>query len=169
MSNAEKSRALGMNASTAQNRLRKMIMWRLVQQTGQDFCFRCDKQIARIEDLSIEHKEPWQFAADPKASFFDLDNIAFSHLSCNSKATSGGGVFQRAKEQCPQGHKYDEENTSYSAQGHRTCKKCRNKSAREHYQRNPEARKSATRKWQRKNRERWNAYIRERYHSQNDD
>jgi hypothetical protein len=38
--------------------------------------------------MSIEHKEAWMGAADPLASFFDLENIAFSHLSCNCSAAS---------------------------------------------------------------------------------
>ncbi len=41
-----------------------------------------------MSEFSIEHKIPWQSAEDPKESFFDLDNIAFSHLKCNIKAAS---------------------------------------------------------------------------------
>lgn len=39
-----------------------------------------------MDELSIEHKTPWLDSEDPKALFFDLNNIAFSHLSCNVSA-----------------------------------------------------------------------------------
>lgn len=84
MSNEEKSRALGINFGTASNRLRKMLLWQYVAMTDDGICFRCGKWIDDVDDLSIEHKEPWQSADDPKAAFFDTANIAFSHLRCNS-------------------------------------------------------------------------------------
>lgn len=34
----------------------------------------------------IEHKIPWLDSDKPKELFFDLENIGFSHLSCNIKA-----------------------------------------------------------------------------------
>ena len=86
MSNEAKTKALGMNFGTASGRLRKMILFDLVRRLDLDQCFRCEKTIEIIEDLSIEHKDSWQSASDPKESFFDLDNIAFSHLSCNCGA-----------------------------------------------------------------------------------
>lgn len=36
------------------------------------------------DDLSIEHKAPWLHR--DSALFWDLDNIAFSHLACNVNA-----------------------------------------------------------------------------------
>ena len=77
---------LGMSIGTAQSRLRKMIMFQMVQKLGLDICFRCGKKIEKIEDLSIEHKIPWLNSNKPKELFWDLSNIAFSHLSCNSRA-----------------------------------------------------------------------------------
>ena len=88
MSNSEKSKALGMSHGTAANRLRKMILFSLVCKLGLDICYQCGKKILLVDDLSIEHKEPWLRADDPAESFFDLDNVAFSHLSCNSGAAS---------------------------------------------------------------------------------
>jgi hypothetical protein len=38
------------------------------------------------KELSIEHKIPWLDSEDPKDLFFNLNNIAFSHLTCNVKA-----------------------------------------------------------------------------------
>ncbi len=99
MSNENKSALLGLNFSTATQRLRKLILFDLLQRFGQDTCFRCGQQIEDTDDLSIEHKEPWQGAADPKASFFDLENIAFSHLRCNTR---------HERTRCPAGHPYSD-------------------------------------------------------------
>jgi len=68
---------------TASAKLRKAILFQLLQETGKDICFQCEEKIETIEDLSIEHKEPWMSAKDPIKSFYDLNNISFSHLNCN--------------------------------------------------------------------------------------
>ena len=77
-----KSKQLGMNFSTAQHRLRKLIMFNLVKQCNLDTCYRCGKKIVLLGDLSIDHKKAWLH--DDINLFWDLDNVAFSHLSCNS-------------------------------------------------------------------------------------
>lgn len=82
-SKKKKKEQLGMNASTASHRLRKMILFSLVQQTGQDVCFRCQTKIETVKELSIEHKTPWLDSENPIKTFFDLENVAFSHLKCN--------------------------------------------------------------------------------------
>lgn len=41
------------------------------------------RKINTVEELSIEHKTPWLNSNNPKELYFDLNNIAFSHLSCN--------------------------------------------------------------------------------------
>lgn len=79
---SKKKEQLGMNPSTANHRLLKDILWRMVVDTGQDDCYVCQEKMTR-EDFSIEHKEPWLDTDDPVERFFDVDNIAFSHLSCN--------------------------------------------------------------------------------------
>lgn len=84
--NNKKDELLGMSHGTASNQLRKMILFSLIQELNKDVCFRCGNKIERIEDLSIEHKEAWQSAENPKKSFFDLGNITFSHLNCNISA-----------------------------------------------------------------------------------
>ncbi len=122
MSNETKSRALGMNFSTAGGRLRKMILFDLLQRFDLDWCFRCEEPIEDIGDLSIEHKEPWQTADDPKAVYFDLDNISFSHLSCNCRASNGG---PRRKGQCGQGHLMVGDNVCVQTNGRRMCRICR--------------------------------------------
>jgi 5-methylcytosine-specific restriction endonuclease McrA len=77
---------LGMNPSTASHALKKELMFSLVQQLNQDVCFQCGKVIETSKELSVEHKTPWLHSEDPKGMFFDLDNITFSHRSCNSAA-----------------------------------------------------------------------------------
>ena len=84
--NEIKNAALGMSHGTAANRLRKMILFSLVCELKRNVCYQCNKEIISVGDLSIEHKEPWLQADNPVTSFFDLDNIAFSHLSCNIAA-----------------------------------------------------------------------------------
>lgn len=105
MGNREKSALLGMPFGTASNRLRKAILFRLVQRLNEDKCFRCGKSIVSVDDLSIEHKESWQSAYDPVEAFFSLDNISFSHLSCNIAAGSGGAVHADMTRLSPEGHK----------------------------------------------------------------
>jgi hypothetical protein len=81
-SNARKSAFLGMTYGAAAHRLRKQILFRYVQAAGDDFCFKCGARIETVEELSIEHKLPWE--GRDVALFWDLQNIAFSHLSCNT-------------------------------------------------------------------------------------
>ncbi len=120
-SNRTKNRLLGMPHGTASNRLRKMILYSMLY--GKVYsrnCFQCGQKIEDVDDLSIEHKEPWQSADDPKAAFFDLENIAFSHLRCNSGAAKS---VNGQKDCCPKGHPYDDENTRVVS-GRRHCKMC---------------------------------------------
>lgn len=84
--NKVKSEQLGMSFSTASNRLRKMVMFQLVQQCGRNNCHRCGEKIDDIDNFSIEHMEEWLHSENPKELFFDLNNIAFSHHTCNTRA-----------------------------------------------------------------------------------
>lgn len=81
MSNNEKSRQLGMSFSTARSRLVKQLLFRELQGSGGNTCFKCEEKIDDIDTLSIEHKEPWLHVSPDL--FWNLDNIAFSHLDCN--------------------------------------------------------------------------------------
>lgn len=83
---AKKNALLGENFSTATHKLRKKVMFAAIAALGVNKCYRCEKPIESVEVLSLEHKEPWQSAENPKEMFYDLNNIAFSHLSCNSGA-----------------------------------------------------------------------------------
>ena len=89
--NRKKAEQLGMPHGTATHRLRKAVMFRLLQRLDEDVCYRCEKKIESVDELSMDHKTPWQSDTNPIKSSFDLDNIAFSHVACNSRAASGGG------------------------------------------------------------------------------
>ena len=78
----KKKEQLGMNPSTASNRLVKDVLWSLIVQTKQHICCKCNQSMTR-ETFSIEHVKPWLDSNDPVGLYFDLDNISFSHLSCN--------------------------------------------------------------------------------------
>lgn len=84
--NEVKVQQLGMPIGTAMARLKKMMMFQMAQKLGQDICYRCGKRIETVKEISVEHKKTWLHSEDPIKLFFDLDNIAFSHHSCNSHA-----------------------------------------------------------------------------------
>jgi len=83
MKRCVKSEQLGMSHSTANNRLKRNIMFDLICKSNKNVCFRCGKQMT-AEDWSIEHKEDWLH--NSIELFWSLDNIAFSHKSCNYAA-----------------------------------------------------------------------------------
>ena len=82
--NKTKNDFLGMPFGTATNKLRKMIMFDLIKKLNLDNCFQCNEKIISIRSLSIEHKKKW-LNVDVNL-FWELDNISFSHLSCNVKS-----------------------------------------------------------------------------------
>jgi hypothetical protein len=93
-SNARKSAFLGMPHVTAAGRLRKMILFHLLQKHGENFCFKCSERIETADDLSIEHKLPWEGIS--VELFWSLDNIAFSHRACNlPHRNRGNGEWRR--------------------------------------------------------------------------
>lgn len=81
----KKKDQLGINPSTAQSKLVRDVLYKYASIAGHMNCYHCNKYIERI-DFSIEHKKPWLDSESPIEMFFDLDNIAFSHLLCNIKA-----------------------------------------------------------------------------------
>lgn len=86
ISNQKKTDQLGMPIGTASGRLRKTIIFQLLKEVNKNFCFQCGAEIETEKDLSIEHKIPWLDSEKPKEMFFDLENIGFSHLTCNVAA-----------------------------------------------------------------------------------
>jgi len=93
-----KTAQLGMNPSTASNRLNKQLLFSLGERLGMQWCFQCASKIESVEDMSVEHKIPWLHSEDPVGLFFDLDNIAFSHKVCNYSVSRGNGI---EKKPCP--------------------------------------------------------------------
>jgi hypothetical protein len=87
------ARLLGMSLGKAGARLRKAILFALVQRLDEDVCFRCGKKIENIDEFSIDHKEAWRNSADPLKMFFSLENIAFSHFVCNSAAATRNKIW----------------------------------------------------------------------------
>lgn len=83
MSQIKKASQLGMPFGTACNRLRKLVLFKLLCELNKNICFQCEATIESADQLSIEHKQPWMDTPSPQELFWDLDNIAFSHLNCN--------------------------------------------------------------------------------------
>lgn len=115
-SNNKKTAQLGMPIGTASNRLRKSIIFKLLKDSGKNYCFQCSAEIENEKDLSIEHKIPYLDSDNPIDLFFDLDNIAFSHLSCNIGAARQTKTLAHPSQQA---YKY----------GCR-CKECTNENAK---------------------------------------
>ncbi len=74
------------NLSTARQHLLRKIIFDLVQKTDRDFCYRCSQRIVDLSDFSIDHKVPWLGQDNEEELFFNLENIGYSHRSCNYKA-----------------------------------------------------------------------------------
>ena len=81
--NDKKNEQLGMPHGTAQGKLRKSILFTLLKKHGENICHQCKEEISSVDELSIEHKVPWLNSPNPLELFFDVENIAFSHLNCN--------------------------------------------------------------------------------------
>jgi hypothetical protein len=84
--NNKKAIQLGMPIGTASGKLRKSIIFMLLKMLNLNYCYQCGSEIESEKELSIEHKIPYLDSEDPVKMFFDLSNIAFSHLSCNVAA-----------------------------------------------------------------------------------
>jgi hypothetical protein len=80
----KKQNQLGMNPSTASQRLIKDLLFKFVSEAGHT-CHQCGGELTRM-NFSVEHKTPWLDSDDPVGMFFDLENVSFSHRSCNASA-----------------------------------------------------------------------------------
>ena len=116
----KKTKQLGMNPSTASNRLKKELLFSLAKELKINWCYQCGEEIETAKRMTIEHKTPWLDSDDPVGNFFSLDNIAFSHSSCNYAAAR-----QKEGAPCP--------STTAYRKGCR-CEGC--KAARREYNRN---------------------------------
>ena len=81
----KKRNQLGMNPSTASQRLARDLLYRYAVELHDLPCHHCNQRMTR-ETFSIEHIVPWLDSDDPVGLYFDLDNISFSHDSCNKAA-----------------------------------------------------------------------------------
>src|SRR5688572_17200356 len=88
-SSARKTAFLGVPHGTAGYRLRKMILFNLLQRHSENVCFKCAQLIETAEELSIEHKQPCEGIS--VELFWHMENIAFSHLRCNRIHRRKGG------------------------------------------------------------------------------
>lgn len=91
----KKTQRLGISISKARNLLLRMVLFDAVRKLKRDTCFRCGETINTVEELSLDHKKPWLDSDDPFTTYFDLDNITFSHNSCNSRAGRKVNIFQQ--------------------------------------------------------------------------
>lgn len=112
--NKKKAEQLGMPHGTASARLKKDILFSLLCEFDLNDCYRCGEVIEYSDDLSIDHKVPWLDSKNPIGLYFDLDNIAFSHLNCNTKASR-----PRKKEKINHGTQ-----SGYSGRHKCRCTKC---------------------------------------------
>lgn len=92
-STKKREEKLGMNDTRARKILNKDLLFHFAKQLNRGDCYRCGKEMKR-EDFTVDHIENWLNSDDPISLFFDIDNIAFSHLSCNRSA-------QRTLISCP--------------------------------------------------------------------
>lgn len=86
-SNLIKEQQLGMTHGKANNILKKRLMFELVKTLKKNVCFRCNELIECSHEFSIDHKTDWLHSDNPLEMFMDLENIAYSHLKCNSVAS----------------------------------------------------------------------------------
>ncbi len=91
--------------------LMKDLVFDYAQQLGLTNCLRCGKPLTR-GDFTLDHKTPWRGMDNAKELFFDIENIRFSHFSCNSSApkrTSKHGYSRYAQgcrcDICTEGHR----------------------------------------------------------------
>lgn len=123
MNRAERiANQLGMPQGTANHKLRKQILFKYVVKAGDNFCHKCGEEIETCDELSIEHKVPWE--RRDSDLFWDLDNIAFSHIKCNR----------------PQGFTYNEQSSlklrKQGPEGTAWCNHCKSFLPLDHFSKN---------------------------------
>ena len=80
-----------MPTGTAANRLRKLLLFDAVRRLSENVCWRCGHTIESAVELSLDHVKFWQgISAD---LFWDLSNIKWSHLRCNTTNTRNRRFF----------------------------------------------------------------------------
>lgn len=97
----KKKEQLGLAIGTATYRLRKLVVFRLVQEAGKDLCYRCSFKIESANDLVFDHKVPW--LDNSPHLFWDVENVAFSHAHCNRKFIRRGRNAEALRRVGPEG------------------------------------------------------------------
>lgn len=91
---------LGDTFNACRGQLMKMIIFDLVKAVKLDTCYKCGEKIESAGELSVEHTESWMDAENPREVFFDLEKIAFSHLSCNKRKPAVCGTRSKYQKGC---------------------------------------------------------------------
>jgi hypothetical protein len=82
--------SLGTSLSTATMRLLRSIVFEFIEKTQTNTCHRCGLPMTRT-DFSVEHIEDWRNKENALELFYDLSNISYSHVLCNTRAAKRGG------------------------------------------------------------------------------
>lgn len=98
--NRKKRVLLGMSFGMASGKLKKMLLFSFMKKLDMDLCYRCGKNITKLEEFSVDHKKSWMYAENPVDAFFDIENnIAFSHIGCNvAAAYKPNKIYKNNKE-----------------------------------------------------------------------
>ena len=146
-----KSDQLGMPFGTASGRLRKMLLFDMARRLGENVCYHCGEMMDSPDDFTIEHKVPWQFG--DTNLFWDLDNIAFSHLACNVRgrrvtnkieAPEGKSWCHDCKEYLPLDQFYTYPSSKRHDKSSSYCKPCSRVRVRESVRRSRAARRDSS-------------------------
>lgn len=127
-SNARKDATLGMPHGTAAGRLRKMLLFDCLKRHSENICIRCLRMIESVEELSIEHLLPWEGVS--AGLFWDLKNIAYSHMTCNRPNRPSGG---RPEIKVPEGMTWcgvcesPKPSSEFTSGARNQCRVCKNK------------------------------------------
>jgi hypothetical protein len=123
---SKRARLLGMPFDVATRLLQKQIIVAWARRLGLASCFRCGGLVT-VETLSFDHKASWMRSPDPLGFYFDIENIALSHLRCNASAAYSA---KGAQTHCKRGHPFDEKNTyirkkcGTNRKKYRLCRTC---------------------------------------------
>lgn len=144
---SDKSRAqkqaelLGQSFGSANFRLRKNIIFSLLEKHAENRCHVCGLWIDTVDEMTVEHIQPWENRS--AELFWDLDNIAFSHVKCNKPHSYKGSdrriLSPKGQSWCPacQEHK---DKSLFGLHGSRHdgtqtyCKECRKVIDKKYYQ-----------------------------------
>jgi DNA phosphorothioation-dependent restriction protein DptG len=103
-----KSQKLGVPLQTARGRLLKELLFQSLKELNKNYCYRCGVEIESKDDLTIDHKEDWIDSDNPLQVFSDINNIAYSHFECNTKARRKKGVKHPSHRAYNEGCRCDE-------------------------------------------------------------